>query len=198
MVGQPGLSEEEDAPDEHARYRQTCAVLWSCHGRPAERGCVRCNDAEAVVDGTWPAFGGLRLSAERLDARNRGIGGSDANIILSGDDERLLRLWSEKRGEAEPEDLSGRLSVCSAAGPRTSTGTVREATAAISSSMLARRCPATCTPGASARSTVMWRQRRDLRGQAHNSFVKGRSCSPDTCRSCSTMAVAGADAPCCR
>jgi predicted phage-related endonuclease len=53
----------------------------------------------------------LRLSAERLDARNRGIGGSDANIILSGDDERVRRLWQEKRGEAEPEDLSGRLSV---------------------------------------------------------------------------------------
>ena len=32
----------------------------------------------------WPRLGGLQLSAERLDARNRGIGGSDANIILSG------------------------------------------------------------------------------------------------------------------
>ena len=59
----------------------------------------------------WPRLGDLRLSSERLDARNRGIGGSDANIILSGDDERVLRLWQEKRGEAEPEDLSGKLSV---------------------------------------------------------------------------------------
>jgi predicted phage-related endonuclease len=59
----------------------------------------------------WPRLEGLRLSAERLDARNRGIGGSDANIILSGDDEKVLRLWQEKRGEAEPEDLSGKLSV---------------------------------------------------------------------------------------
>ena len=38
----------------------------------------------------WPRLGGLQLSAERLDARNRGIGGSDANIILSGDRERIL------------------------------------------------------------------------------------------------------------
>ena len=59
----------------------------------------------------WPHLGALKLSAERLDARNRGIGGSDANIILSGDSERVLRLWQEKRGEAEPEDLSGRLAV---------------------------------------------------------------------------------------
>lgn len=59
----------------------------------------------------WPRLTELRLSPERLDARNRGIGGSDANIILSGDDERILRLWREKRGESPPEDLSNRLSV---------------------------------------------------------------------------------------
>ena len=59
----------------------------------------------------WPRIGELQLSAERLDARNRGIGGSDANIILSGDPERVTRLWQEKRGDVEPEDLSGRLSV---------------------------------------------------------------------------------------
>ena len=59
----------------------------------------------------WPRISDLRLNAERLDARNRGIGGSDANIILSGDEERILRLWQEKRGEAQPEDLSGKLSV---------------------------------------------------------------------------------------
>jgi predicted phage-related endonuclease len=39
------------------------------------------------------------------------IGGSDARIILGGDETALLRLWREKRGEAEPEDLSGNLIV---------------------------------------------------------------------------------------
>jgi predicted phage-related endonuclease len=34
------------------------------------------------------------------------IGGSDARIIMGDDEARLLRLWREKRGEAEPEDLS--------------------------------------------------------------------------------------------
>jgi predicted phage-related endonuclease len=59
----------------------------------------------------WPQVADLTLSAERLDARSRGIGGSDANIILSGDSERILRLWREKRGESPPEDLSDKLSV---------------------------------------------------------------------------------------
>src|ERR1700681_535057 len=39
------------------------------------------------------------------------IGGSDARIGMGDDDAALLRLWREKRGEAEPEDLSGNLIV---------------------------------------------------------------------------------------
>jgi predicted phage-related endonuclease len=39
------------------------------------------------------------------------IGGSDARIIMGQDEEALLRLWREKRGEAEPEDLSRNLIV---------------------------------------------------------------------------------------
>ena len=39
------------------------------------------------------------------------IGGSDARIIMGSDETALLRLWREKRGEAEPEDLSGNLIV---------------------------------------------------------------------------------------
>src|ERR1700681_4162617 len=39
------------------------------------------------------------------------IGGSDARIIMGGDEAALIHLWREKRGEAEPEDLSGNLIV---------------------------------------------------------------------------------------
>jgi predicted phage-related endonuclease len=39
------------------------------------------------------------------------IGGSDARIIMGGDEVALVRLWKEKRGEAKPEDLSGNLIV---------------------------------------------------------------------------------------
>jgi predicted phage-related endonuclease len=43
--------------------------------------------------------------------RRRFIGGSDARIIMGTDEAALIRLWREKRGEAEPEDLSGNLIV---------------------------------------------------------------------------------------
>ena len=39
------------------------------------------------------------------------IGGSDARVIMGEDEATLLRLWREKRGEVEPEDLSGNLIV---------------------------------------------------------------------------------------
>src|SRR5262245_14698226 len=39
------------------------------------------------------------------------IGGSDARIIMGGDEAALVRIWREKRGEAEPEDLSSNLIV---------------------------------------------------------------------------------------
>src|SRR6516165_8112664 len=38
--------------------------------------------------------------------RRNFIGGPDARIIMGDDEARLLRLWREKRGEVEPEDLS--------------------------------------------------------------------------------------------
>ena len=43
--------------------------------------------------------------------RQRFIGGSDARVIMGDDATALLRLWREKRGEIEPEDLSGNLIV---------------------------------------------------------------------------------------
>ena len=47
---------------------------------------------------------------KRTDRRSF-IGGSDARIIMGDDEAALLRLWREKRGEVEPEDLSGNLIV---------------------------------------------------------------------------------------
>ena len=46
-----------------------------------------------------------------LADRQHFIGGSDARIIMGGDEAALIRLWQEKRGEAEPADLSGELIV---------------------------------------------------------------------------------------
>src|SRR5258706_14142623 len=39
------------------------------------------------------------------------IGGSDARIIMGNDENALTRLWREKRGEVEPEDLTSNLIV---------------------------------------------------------------------------------------
>jgi predicted phage-related endonuclease len=50
----------------------------------------------------------------KLDAtlwRRAFIGGSDARIIMGNNEEALLGLWREKRGEAEPPDYSGNLIV---------------------------------------------------------------------------------------
>ena len=46
-----------------------------------------------------------------IDRRRSFVGGSDARIIVGDDEAALLRLWREKRGEVEPEDLSGNLIV---------------------------------------------------------------------------------------
>ena len=43
--------------------------------------------------------------------RRNFIGGSDARTIMGNDEPALIRLWREKRGEIEPEDLSGNLVV---------------------------------------------------------------------------------------
>ena len=51
------------------------------------------------------------LQGQTLIHRRSFIGGSDARIIMGDDEAALLRLWWEKRGEAEPEDLSGNLIV---------------------------------------------------------------------------------------
>ena len=59
----------------------------------------------------------LNVTVERFNfptesARRRYfIGGSDARIIMGDHARALLQLWREKRGEVEPEDLSGNLIV---------------------------------------------------------------------------------------
>jgi predicted phage-related endonuclease len=50
------------------------------------------------------------LLQSRNDRRSF-IGGSDARIIMGDDEAALLRLWREKRGEVDSEDLSGNLIV---------------------------------------------------------------------------------------
>src|ERR1700684_169177 len=87
---------------------------------------------------------------EEVD-RRQFIGGSDARIIMGDDGAALLRLWREKRGEAEPEDLSGNLIVQLAVSPRSSTGSGMSAIPA--------RWSARSNGGFSTPSSDGWRRR---------------------------------------
>src|SRR5262249_18618625 len=80
-----------------------------CAGRHPQccGGNARARELEGVM--TLP-FATSRISPKRLDRRSF-IGGSDARVIMGSDEAALLRLWREKRGEAEPEDLSDNLIV---------------------------------------------------------------------------------------
>src|SRR5450830_488016 len=53
---------------------------------------------------------GVRAMTNHV-SRRAFIGGSDARIIMGDDEAALLRLWREKRGEVESEDLSANLIV---------------------------------------------------------------------------------------
>src|SRR5438128_4812542 len=50
-------------------------------------------------------------AAAPVSHRRNYIGGSDAWVIMGQDETGLLRLWREKRGKVEPEDLSDNLIV---------------------------------------------------------------------------------------
>src|SRR3954463_1324887 len=70
---------------------------------PRFRGTVRKIMENAML--------GNSAKVRNLADRRSFIGGSDARIIMGADEAALQRLWREKRGEAEPEDLSGNLIV---------------------------------------------------------------------------------------
>ena len=53
----------------------------------------------------------MALTEEQINKRRYSIGGSDMNAIMSGDAEKISRLWKEKHGDIEPENLSDVLPV---------------------------------------------------------------------------------------
>jgi len=53
----------------------------------------------------------MALTQAQLENRKNFIGGSDANKIMGGDEEAILKLWKIKRGEEQDEDLSDVLPV---------------------------------------------------------------------------------------
>jgi len=53
----------------------------------------------------------LKDRKEDLEDRSHFIGGSDARVIMGGNEAAKIELWQQKRGEAEPPDLSSNLIV---------------------------------------------------------------------------------------
>ncbi|WP_195908517.1 YqaJ viral recombinase family protein [Novosphingobium sp. Gsoil 351] len=92
-----------------AKHDQAAQVLPTPQGRPGS--AAQPERVPLRGSAIWPELGSLGLSAAAIAERVGSIGGSDANTILSGSAERILRLWREKRGEVAPEDLSDKLAV---------------------------------------------------------------------------------------
>ena len=63
---------------------------------------------EKRSDGLPDFVAAHRLAPERLAERRTTLRGSCINILASGDYKRIDRLFKEKTGELEPEDLSGK------------------------------------------------------------------------------------------
>lgn len=53
----------------------------------------------------------LGLTKEQQEFRLNVIGGSEANILMGGDDAKIIHLWAQKIGEVGPDDLSDILPV---------------------------------------------------------------------------------------
>jgi hypothetical protein len=75
------------------------------------------SDGENQVDPFSPKASPLKVWGPNQNRRFF-IGGSDARIIMGDDEKALVRLWREKRGEVESEDLSGNLLVQLGGGDR--------------------------------------------------------------------------------
>src|SRR5688572_7887069 len=107
MSGTARRSPSQASP-QHASARPTPRSEPSPGGKPA---CGAQALTSAPRELAWPRLAHLGISRNRSAARASYIGGSDANTILSGSDERIVRLWREKRGELAAEDLSHKLPV---------------------------------------------------------------------------------------
>jgi hypothetical protein len=79
--------------------------------KPQAKSARRTRNPRRQLSSEWPELAVLRLGKAEQQRRRSGVGGSDANVILSGDPAMVYQLWLEKRGEVDPADLSSNLPV---------------------------------------------------------------------------------------
>ena len=82
-----------------------CFILYRSFGATN----LACQPVEKTMEIRLEELMNLETMPRRRPNRRHFLGGSDARIIMSPDEGALIRLWQEKRGEAEPEDLSDNL-----------------------------------------------------------------------------------------
>ena len=85
----------------HNSFPDASATKPISPGRPAAHEHKEEPSDTATVRSSSPTL-------EKRRHRRHFIGGSDFQIIMGNDEAALLRLWREKRGEGELEDLSNR------------------------------------------------------------------------------------------
>jgi hypothetical protein len=83
------------------------ASLWP-QRRSRELSSVQHNGTSDATPTNSTAYIPIRFNPKD---RRTFIGGSDARIIMGSDETDLVRLWREKRGEVEAEDLSDNLGI---------------------------------------------------------------------------------------
>ena len=71
-----------------------------------ELGVIANLSTQQTPFSNWEKDMTFNAGAKSDETRRTFVGGSDARIIMGDDEAALLRLWREKRGEAEPEDLT--------------------------------------------------------------------------------------------
>lgn len=78
----------------------------------------------------WPHLDALIMASALQTERLAGIGGSDANTILSSDPDRIVRPGAKSAEKQSPRTCRHASRLCLAHGPRRSTGSGTSATAA--------------------------------------------------------------------
>src|ERR1700730_11382263 len=85
-----------------ARAIRSCALVTGMNLCYCHMCCYHKHNSMIMESRVMPEFATTLRTHKKLSTSDRRhfIGGSDARIIMSDDENALLRLWREKRGEA--------------------------------------------------------------------------------------------------
>src|ERR1700730_16048382 len=96
-----------------ARAIRSCALVTGMNLCYCHMCCCHKHNSMIMESRVMPEFATTLRTHKKLPTPDRRhfIGGSDPRIVIGNEQVALIRMWREKRGEVEPEDLSGNLIV---------------------------------------------------------------------------------------